>query len=38
MKIWSRWTSDAYLLYLKLQSDQKKVVFQKLENLFREYC
>jgi hypothetical protein len=23
------------LLYLKLQADQKKVVFQ---NLFREYC
>jgi hypothetical protein len=38
LKIWSRWTSDAYLLYLKLQFDQKKVVFQKLENLFREYC
>jgi hypothetical protein len=36
LKIWSRWTSDSYLLYLKLQTDQKKAVFRKLENLFRE--
>jgi hypothetical protein len=37
LKIWSRWTSDSYLLYLKLQSDQKKAVFRKLENLFRKH-
>jgi hypothetical protein len=37
LKIWSHWTSDSYLLYLKLQSDQKRAIFQKLENIFREY-
>jgi hypothetical protein len=29
LKIWSRWTSDSYLLYLKLQAEQRKAIFGK---------
>jgi hypothetical protein len=35
LKIWSRWTSDSYLLYLKLQAEQRKAIFEKIENLFK---
>jgi hypothetical protein len=33
IKCWGRWVSDSYLVYLKLQRDRRRTLFQKIANV-----
>jgi hypothetical protein len=38
VKLWGRWSSDAYQHYLRLKMDQRRQIFRNLANHFLPLC
>ncbi len=38
VKLWGRWSSDAYQQYLRLKMDQRRQIFRHLANHFLPLC